>query len=192
MPITLVFASNNAHKLQEVRQVLAGFAHVLSLAEAGIEANPEETADTFEGNALIKAREIFALTQLPTLADDSGLEVEALLGRPGVQSARFAGPNATDAENTTKLLASMQAVANRSARFRTVLAYIDEQGEQLFEGIVNGQIVQAPIGDNGFGYDPIFRPDHEARTFAQMQAHEKNNISHRAMALAAFLDASTK
>ena len=149
----------------------------------------EETGSTLEENALIKARAVHEKTKLPTIADDTGLEVAALGGAPGVFSARYAGENATYADNVNKLLDALRGEANRRAKFSTVIAYIDASGaEQLYRGEVKGTITESPRGTNGFGYDPIFAPNEDpaARTFAEMTDAEKNAISHRGRALRAF------
>ena len=184
----LLFATNNAHKLGEVRYILQGQCRIISLREAGVESNPEENAPTLEGNALLKARDAFRLAQCPTIADDTGLEVASLGGAPGVLSARYAGEGHDDAANRTKLLESLRKhPTTHIARFRTVVAYIDRAGgEHLFEGIVEGMIIEEERGEKGFGYDALFVPRGETRTFAQMNEAEKNAISHRARAFTQF------
>lgn len=182
----LIFASNNAHKLNEVRSILAPLCSVVSPREIGIESDPEENAPTLEGNALIKARALFALTQQACFADDTGLEVEALGGAPGVHSARYASPTeSNDAANRAKLLQELSAhPLPHKARFRTVVAYINSRGEEfLFEGIVQGIIIDQMRGTAGFGYDALFVPEEETRTFAEMSDAEKNAISHRGRAV---------
>lgn len=143
----------------------------------------EEDADTLEGNARKKAEALHVFTGLPALADDTGLEVDALGGLPGVRSARFAGPSADDAANRRKLLSDLQGVQDRSARFRTVIALADETGVRFFKGMCEGAILAAGRGSKGFGYDRVFAPDGGDRTFAELSAREKNAISHRGAAL---------
>lgn len=181
----LVFATNNAHKVDEVRAILAGTRFtVLTLAEAGIDVDPEETEATFEGNALLKARAIQAL--LPgswVLADDSGLEVDALDGAPGVHSKRYSDEG-THAANNAKLLAALKGRDDRAARFRCVLAVLDpDGGAQLLDGRCEGRIAEELRGEHGFGYDPLFLPDaHPGRSMAQLTMDQKNAISHRGAA----------
>lgn len=186
MTMKLVFATNNAHKLEEVRAILGNGYEVLSLREIGCTADIPETADTFEGNALQKAHYVKEHFGYDCFADDTGLEVAALDGAPGVHSARYAGDHNSDA-NCTKLLAELQRTAqqgnsDRSARFRTVVALIMNGEEHLFEGIVSGTITTERHGNGGFGYDPLFQPDGYSTTFAEM-GDEKNLISHRARAV---------
>lgn len=149
-----------------------------------IEENVEVVEDlpTLEGNALKKAKFWYQRTGIPSLSDDTGLEVEALGGEPGVYSARYAGPDATYEDNVQKLLEEMKGIENRSARFRTVVALVSEK-ELLFEGVCEGEIIRQPRGEKGFGYDPVFLPDGFNRTFAELNAEEKNRISHRGRAL---------
>lgn len=185
----LVFATNNAHKLSEIRHILGDTLEVVSLADIGCHDDIPETADTLEGNALLKARYVHERYALPCFADDTGLEVEALGGGPGVHTARYAYPDRHDPEaNTRKLLAELSDKDNRRARFRTAIAYIDEAGaEHLFEGIVNGSIAEAERGTEGFGYDPVFCPEEGCgKTFAELGVDVKNRISHRARAVAQF------
>ena len=185
----LVFATNNAHKLSEIRHILGDTLEVVSLADIGCHDDIPETADTLEGNALLKARYVHERYALPCFADDTGLEVEALGGGPGVHTARYAYPDRHDPEaNTRKLLAELANKDNRRARFRTAIAYIDEAGaEHLFEGIVNGSIAEAERGTEGFGYDPVFCPEEGGgKTFAELGVDVKNRISHRARAVAQF------
>lgn len=183
----LVLATRNPGKLAEIRALLDGLPVELSHAGdyPGV-PDVEEDAPTLEGNAAKKAEVLHAHTGLPALADDTGLEVAALDGRPGVRSARYAGEQADDAANRAKLLEELNGVADRKARFRTVIAYTDGTGVHTFEGICEGHIVETPRGTGGFGYDPLFVPDGETRTFAELPAHEKNAISHRGRALRAF------
>lgn len=180
----LVFASNNTHKLAEIRSILAGRVEVISLSDIDCHDDIPETADTLEGNALIKARHIWEHYGLYCFADDTGLEVEALDGAPGVYSARFAGEKATFEDNITLLLERLKGVpAPRRAAFRTVIALIDEYGTHLFEGSVAGEITEERLGGQGFGYDPVFLPEGQTKTFAQLTESEKNSMSHRGRAI---------
>ncbi|WP_412060481.1 RdgB/HAM1 family non-canonical purine NTP pyrophosphatase [Rubrivirga sp. IMCC45206] len=183
----LVLATRNPGKVAELAARLDGLGvDVVTAAEVG--APPvEEDAPTLRGNAEKKARALVAHTGRPALADDTGLEVDALDGAPGVHSARFAGPEATDADNRAHLLASLDGAADRGARFRTVLAFADGDTVHYFDGVCEGTIASAESGDGGFGYDALFVPaDGDGRTFAEMTAAEKNAISHRGRALDAF------
>lgn len=184
----LVFATNNPHKLEEVRAILGSDVEVLSLRDIGCTADIPETADTLEGNALLKARFVASRYGVDCFADDTGLEVAALDGAPGVYSARFAGPGCTPADNVRKLLGLMQDADDRSARFRTVVALIRGGKEYCFEGMVGGTIARTPAGCGGFGYDPVFVPEGYDRTFAELPPAEKNRISHRARAVAKLAD----
>ena len=180
----LVFASNNAHKLAEIRSILAGRVEVVSLSDIDCHDDIPETADTLEENALIKARHIWEHYGLYCFADDTGLEVEALDGAPGVYSARFAGEHASFEDNVSLLLERLSGVAApRRARFRTVVALIDEYGTHLFEGSVAGEITEERLGGQGFGYDPVFLPAGQTKTFAQLTESEKNSMSHRGRAI---------
>ena len=184
----LVFATNNPHKLEEVRAILGSDVEVLSLRDIGCTADIPETADTLEGNALLKARFVASRYGVDCFADDTGLEVAALDGAPGVYSARFAGPGCTPADNVRKLLGLMQDAGDRSARFRTVVALIRGGKGYCFEGMVGGTIARTPAGCGGFGYDPVFVPEGYDRTFAELPPAEKNRISHRARAVAKLAD----
>lgn len=177
-----VFATNNAHKLQEVTAILGERIELLSMKDINCQTDIPETADTLEGNALLKARFIFENYQMDCFADDTGLEVEALNGAPGVYSARYAGDGHNSEANMKKLLRDMEGVENRKARFRTVFALIVDGKEHLFEGIVKGEIIKTRRGTSGFGYDPIFIPEGYTQTFAEMGNDLKNKISHRALA----------
>lgn len=180
----LVFASNNAHKLSEIRAILGDRIEIISLSDLQCHDEIPETADTLEGNALIKARYVWEHYGLYCFADDTGLEVEALGGAPGVYSARFAGEHASFEDNVSLLLERLSGVAApRRARFRTVIALIDEYGTHFFEGSVDGEITLERSGDHGFGYDPIFRPEGREETFAQLTEQEKNSMSHRGRAV---------
>ncbi|MDR0428959.1 MAG: non-canonical purine NTP diphosphatase [Tannerellaceae bacterium] len=191
----LIFATNNNHKLEEVRNIISDKIEILSLAEIDCYDDIPETADTLEGNALMKARFIKKYYRYDCFADDTGLEVEALNNAPGVYSARYAG-EAHDAQaNVNKLLHKMQGQENRNARFRTIIALILNGKEHLFEGIINGSIITERRGEAGFGYDPVFIPDGYMQTFAEMGNGLKNKISHRALAvkeLAIFLSSISK
>ena len=189
MKQTLVFATNNAHKLSEIRAMLGDAIEVRSLAEIGCFDDIPETAPTLEGNALIKARWVYERYGLNCFADDTGLEVEALGGRPGVHTARYAYPDRHDpVANTRKLLAELHDKDNRAARFRTVIALIQGTDEHLFEGIVEGHITTEERGTEGFGYDPVFAPEGGEKTFAELGVEAKNNISHRARAVRKLAD----
>ncbi|VFB13496.1 non-canonical purine NTP pyrophosphatase, rdgB/HAM1 family [Bacteroides heparinolyticus] len=177
-----VFATNNAHKLEEVSAILGKRIELLSMKDIDCNVDIPETADTLEGNALIKARYIFENYHLDCFADDTGLEVEVLNGAPGVYSARYAGDAHDSEANMKKLLKEMENVENRRARFRTVFALIINGKEHLFEGIVKGEIIKNRKGTSGFGYDPVFVPEGYSQTFAEMGNELKNKISHRAMA----------
>ncbi|WP_151085883.1 RdgB/HAM1 family non-canonical purine NTP pyrophosphatase [Hymenobacter baengnokdamensis] len=182
----LCFASNNAHKLDEIRPLLPAGIELLSLAEIGCHEELPETQPTLEGNARQKAQYVFDHYGVPCFADDTGLEVEALHGEPGVYSARYAGPQRAAADNVAKLLHKLGTQLNRRARFRTVVALVRGRHEvREFSGEVAGTIAAAPIGRGGFGYDPVFVPDEgDGRTFAEMTLAEKNQLSHRARAVA--------
>ena len=178
----LVFATNNAHKLEEIRAILGDKVEILSLNDINCHADIPETADTLQGNAALKAQYIYENYGLDCFADDTGLEgleVEALNGAPGIYSARYAGGEGHDSEaNMKKLLSEMQDKENRKARFRTVICLIEDGKEHFFEGIVNGSIIRERKGGAGFGYDPVFMPDGYSETFAEMGNDEKNKISH--------------
>ena len=177
-----VFATNNAHKLEEVTAILGNKIELLSMKDINCHADIPETADTLEGNVLLKARYIFENYQLDCFADDTGLEVEALNGAPGVYSARYAGDAHNSEANMKKLLQDMEGIENRKAQFRTVFALIINGKEHLFEGIVKGEITKHRHGTSGFGYDPVFIPEGYTQTYAEMGNELKNKISHRALA----------
>lgn len=180
----LVFATNNAHKLDEIRAILGDKIEVLSLKDINCDADIPETADTLEGNAALKAEYIYKNYGLDCFADDTGLEVEALGGAPGVYSARYAGGDGHDSEaNMRKLLQELDGEQNRKAQFRTAICLIEQGEEHLFEGIVKGSIIEQKRGASGFGYDPVFMPEGYEETFAEMGNAEKNKISHRARAV---------
>ena len=180
----IVFATNNQHKLSEVRAVLGDSFELVTLKEVGITEDIPETGATLDENASQKARYIFERTGLDCFADDTGLEVEALDGAPGVRSARYATDGHDFAANNRKLLRELEGKSNRKARFRTVISLIRGGVEQQVEGIVNGTIATAEAGCGGFGYDPLFIPEGHEVTFAEMSADEKNAISHRGRAVA--------
>lgn len=179
----LIFATNNQHKLEEVQKITAGHTEIVSLAAINCYDDIPETADTLEGNALLKARYVKEKFGFDCFADDTGLEVEALDNAPGVYSARYAGPGHNAEANMQKLLHEMEGKENRKARFRTVIALILDGKEYLFEGMVNGVITTGKQGTSGFGYDPVFMPDQFTHTFAEMGNDIKNKISHRAEAV---------
>jgi len=184
----IIFATNNQHKLKEVKQILSNKFEILSLVDIEFYGEIPETSPTIEENALQKANYIFERYNTNVFSDDTGLEVEALNGAPGVYSARYAGLNCSFEDNVNKLLKEMQGKTNRNARFKTVIALIYNNKHYCFEGIINGQIAQMPIGDKGFGYDPIFIPETYTPTFAQMEVEQKNAISHRAIAIKKLVD----
>lgn len=181
----LLFATHNANKAKEIARMLAGDCQILTLDDAGVTADIPETADTIEGNALIKARFLHSLTGKACFADDTGLEVEALGGRPGVMTARYAGEECDPERNMAKLLGELDGAQDRGAAFRTVIAYISADGhETLFEGVCRGSIALAKHGAQGFGYDPVFEPQgFGGASFAEMPLDDKNKISHRGQAV---------
>ena len=182
--MTLVFSSNNEHKIREIKSLLGNSFSLLSLNDLNIREDIPEEEALIEGNALAKARYVYNTTGMDVFADDTGLEIAALDGLPGVHSARFAGENKDSSANIKKVLSMLGKTKNREARFRTVIALIIEKKEYLFEGIVNGTIISEIKGTEGFGYDPIFVPVGKILTFAEMELNEKNTISHRARAFA--------
>ena len=181
--MNLVFASNNKHKLEEVKSALGAGFTVVSLSEIGCYDDIPEEQPTLEGNALQKARYVYERFHKNCFSDDTGLEIEALDGRPGVYSARYAGVGCSFEDNINKVLSEMQPHTNRKARFRTVIALILDGKEYLFEGQVDGHILREWQGTNGFGYDPIFQPTESTVSFAEMDLEEKNKISHRGRAV---------
>lgn len=189
----IIFATNNLHKLQEINQLISDQFKVLSLKDIGFDEDIPETAPTIEGNALQKVSYIYERFQKDCFADDTGLEVDALDGSPGVYSARYAGDGCSYEDNVNKLLESLQGIPNRKARFKTVIACFLNGEASTFEGIIEGQILAKPRGGGGFGYDPVFMPDGYYQSFAEMPAGLKNAISHRGIAvrkLVAFILAS--
>lgn len=186
----ITFATNNQHKLEEIQQILGQDFTIISLKDLPFDGDIPETQPDLEGNALQKAQFIHDRFEVDCFADDTGLEVEALDGAPGVISARYAGENVTYADNVNKLLAEMKGQTNRKARFRTIIGLMMDGKEYLFEGRVDGIILTTTRGEKGFGYDPVFQPIGFDKSFAEMDADEKNAISHRGMAvkkLCAFL-----
>lgn len=179
----IVFATNNQHKLDEVKKITEGLTEIVSLSEINCFDDIPETADTLEGNALQKARYVKDKFGFDCFADDTGLEVEALDNAPGVYSARYAGPDHNSESNMKLLLKNMEGITNRKARFRTVIALLMDGKEYLFDGIVEGVIIHEKRGNSGFGYDPVFVPNGYNETFAQLGSDIKNNISHRAKAV---------
>lgn len=178
----LVFATNNAHKLEEVRSILKEKFEVAGLADIGCNEEIAETGINLEENASIKSNYLVNKYKTDCFADDTGLEVDALDGRPGVCSARYAGENASYQQNVDKLLQELAGKENRNARFRTIISLVLDGKEYLFDGVVEGKIISNKKGNAGFGYDPVFIPDGYKQTFAEMDTALKNNISHRAIA----------
>lgn len=183
----LCFATNNAHKLAEVRMILGDHYVVQSLKEAGFEGDIPETHETLEENSLEKATYVFQEIGIPVFSDDSGLEIQALSGRPGVHSAHYSGTRDADA-NMNKVLQELNDTEERGAQFRTVITYYDGEESRQFEGIVSGSIAKSRTGADGFGYDPIFIPDGYATSFAEMSAELKNSMSHRKRAIEKLVD----
>ncbi len=179
----LLIATNNLHKVQEIRHALDQRIELLTLNDIGFSGDIPETEKTVEGNAIQKAFFIYERYRINCFADDTGLEIEALNGEPGVYSARYAGEDCCFENNINKVLAAMQSVKNRSALFRTVIALIMDGKLITFEGIVKGMICDKRRGENGFGYDPIFQPEGLDKTFAEISLEEKNRLSHRAIAV---------
>ncbi len=184
----LIFATNNLHKLSEIQPIIGDNFIIKSLKQIGCYEDIPETAPTLEGNALLKAQYVFDRFGKNCFADDTGLEIEALNGRPGVFSARYATDGHDFEANINKVLIELTGVENRKARFRTVIALIFDGSVHYFEGIVNGEIISERKGIKGFGYDPVFLPDGYDKTFAEMPLSEKNKISHRARAVNKLVD----
>lgn len=182
MDMDLIFATNNMHKLEEVRSLLKDYC-IKSLSDIMCNDELPETSETIEGNALQKARYINDKYNANCFADDTGLEIEALNGMPGVYSARYAGEARLAENNMQKVLVELKGVKNRKARFKTIIALIINKNEYVFEGIVNGTISEEKRGEKGFGYDPIFIPEGFDKSFAEMDFDEKNRFSHRAFAI---------
>lgn len=188
-PETIFLASGNPHKIEELRQVLQPMGIELrSTLDFPDAEEVDEDQPDLKGNAMKKARYWHQKTGLPSLADDTGLEVDALDSAPGVYSARYAGGNATYEDNVNKLLTELEGEENRSARFRTVVAFVSEGEEHLFEGVCEGKITPDKRGEKGFGYDPVFMPEGYQQTFAELAGEEKNRISHRGRAVQKFLE----
>ncbi|MCA6379650.1 MAG: RdgB/HAM1 family non-canonical purine NTP pyrophosphatase [Cytophagales bacterium] len=184
----LCFATNNLHKIQEVQAILAGRHTILGLADIGCTEELLEEQDTIPGNSFQKADYVFRTYNVPCFADDSGLEVEALNGAPGVHSAYFAGPQRSHQDNMNLVLSKLSNTENRRAQFRTVITLVTASMTQQFEGVLRGTILTEKRGYGGFGYDPIFLPDGYSKTLAEMSAEEKNQISHRARAIAQLIE----
>lgn len=181
--LSIVFATNNAHKLSEIKNILNNKTHIVSLNELGCFDDIPETGDTLEENASQKSHYIYERFQIDCFADDTGLEIEALSGEPGVYSARYAGEGKSFADNMDLVLKKLKGIGNRKAAFRTVISLILDGKEYLFEGKIEGTILEEKRGIQGFGYDPIFMPNGYSKTFAQLSLDEKNKISHRALAV---------
>jgi XTP/dITP diphosphohydrolase len=195
--VKIVLATRNKNKVEEIREILKMylgdeiFSQIELLSSADFQIPEiEEDGETYEENALKKAREVYKFTKLPSLADDSGIEVEILGGRPGVFSARYAGEGATDEENNKKLLKELEnfPIEKRKAKFKCVIAYVDSVEERIFYGETSGKVIFEPLGDGGFGYDPLFLPDGFDLTYAQLPGEVKNRISHRSKALQKFAE----
>ena len=178
----LVFASNNHNKIKEMQLLLPNTIQILSLAEIGCHEEIPETAETIEGNAILKANHVTEKFGYNCFADDTGLEVETLSGEPGVFSARYAGEQKSAEDNMDKLLANLKNKTNRNAQFKTVICLNLDGNQQLFTGIIKGKIIEEKIGNQGFGYDPIFQPEGYQHTFAELSLQEKSKISHRGIA----------
>lgn len=180
---SIIFATNNQNKVEEVRAVLGSRFNIVTLKEAGIDIDIPEPHDTLEANASEKSKTIFTITNKNCFSEDTGLEVVALNGEPGVKSARYAGEGRSFDDNIEKLLSKLSSSDNKTARFRTVISLILDGKEYFFEGICNGNIIAERKGNNGFGYDPVFIPDGSDKTFAEMDMAEKNKFSHRKKAM---------
>jgi len=189
---TIIFATNNKNKVNEVRSVLDKSFNIITLKEAGIDIDIPEPHDSLEANATEKSKTIYQLTNKNCFSEDTGLEVEALNGEPGVKSARYAGENRNFDDNIEKLLFNLKLQNNKSARFKTVISLILDGNEYLFEGICQGKIITEKRGQNGFGYDPVFIPDGSDKTFAEMKMNEKNKFSHRKKAMEKLITFLTK
>lgn len=184
----LVFASNNTNKIKEIQQLVPATIQIVSLQDIGCTEEIPETADTIEGNAILKANYITQKYGLDCFADDTGLEVEALNGAPGVHSARYAGEPKNDSNNINKLIAALENESNKKANFKTVICLNCNGKQFLFTGIINGKIIGEKIGENGFGYDPVFVADGMNKTFAELSMAEKSGISHRGIAVKQLVD----
>lgn len=181
----LLIASNNKHKIGDIKNILISEnLDIVSLSDIGLNIEVDEDQDTFIGNARKKAYEIFKATNIPTIADDSGLMVDALDGKPGVHSARYAGPNCSYSDNNNKLISELSNKPKpHRAKFVSVINFKSAEYDEIFEGYFEGEIVESPRGSNGFGYDPVFKPDGYDLTFAELSSEEKNKISHRSRSL---------
>jgi XTP/dITP diphosphohydrolase len=188
----LVFASNNKNKIQEIQALVPNTIQIVSLEEIGCFEDIPETADTIEGNAILKANYVTEKYGYDCFADDTGLEVEALNGAPGVYSARYAGEQKDANDNMDKLLSELKDKSNRKANFKTVIALNLKGKQNIFTGIINGKIIEEKIGTNGFGYDPIFVADGYEKTFAELSMEEKSTISHRGIAVKQLIEYFTK
>jgi XTP/dITP diphosphohydrolase len=184
----LIFATNNQHKVDEIRAVSGTHFEIITLKEAGIFIDIPEPHNTLEANAIEKASTIFSLTNKDCFSEDTGLEVEALNGEPGVKSARYAGEGRSFEDNIEKLLLTLKGHKNRNARFRTVICAIVDGTQYLFDGICNGHILESAMGNKGFGYDPVFVPEGSDLSFAAMGMEEKNKFSHRKKAMDKFIE----
>ena len=181
--IDLIFATGNQNKLLEINKIIPNNVKIISLKDLKFSDDIPENENTIEGNAIYKAKYIYNKFNTNVFSDDTGLEVEALNGEPGVYSARYAGEACDSKDNINKLLKKLKKKKNRSARFKTIIALIIENKIHTFEGIINGEILKNPIGENGFGYDSIFRPAGYSKSFAEFSINEKNIISHRSLAI---------
>ena len=188
MKPNLIFATNNQQKVIEIRAVIGDLFDIVTLAEAGIDIDIPEPHDTLEANAIEKSKTIFRMTGQNCFGEDSGLEIEALNGEPGVKSARYAGDSRDFQQNIDKVLHNLKGIPNRKARFRTVISLILDSKEYLFDGSCEGNIIEEQKGTKGFGYDPIFVPDGAFSSFAEMSMEEKNKYSHRKKAVAKLID----
>ena len=185
---TLIFATNNQHKIDEIKSVIGNKFNIITLADAGINIDIPEPHDTIEANANEKSNFIFNLTQKDCFGEDTGLEIEILNGEPGVLSARYAGEEKSHQKNIEKVLSKLQGIANRNAQFKTIISLVINGKQYMFEGICKGKIIEEQRGKDGFGYDPIFVPDGDTKTFAQMSLDEKNIYSHRRKATDKLID----
>ena len=188
MKSKILFGTNNKDKLREIRELVGDHLQILSLADIALNMDVEETEPDLEGNARLKAEAFAEAANLPCFADDTGLEVVALDGAPGVITARYAGPNCSPDDNIDKLLLELTGTENRSAQFRTVIAYHDGTQTKYFEGAVQGEILTQRTGIGGFGYDPVFQPTGYVQSFAEMSPEAKNQISHRGRAVQKFVE----
>lgn len=179
----LIFATNNLHKFKEINEVIPGNIQLLNLGDLGFKESIPEPYDTLEENAREKAMVIYRKYKTNCFADDTGLIIDALDGEPGVFSSRYAGENASFEDNMNKVLSKMKGQSNRKARFKTIICLIEQGKELYFEGVIEGEILESKIGEEGFGYDPIFKPANHEKSFAEMSLEEKNKISHRAIAI---------